>query len=351
MEEWETQQSGLTENQKAIKIGQLLNVKLIVTGKLNKFASGGWPVSAVMLDAETGITLKSERVRHEGKFFTLLDQKVPGLAMILAGLKQTTPVPPSQQPATQAAISTEPSSNTWRDPVTGMVFVRVAGGSFEMGCHSGNEGECDGDEKPVRTVRLSPFWLGKHEVTQGQWNRIMGNNSSTFKKGDNYPVEQVSWDDVQTFIRKLNARSSVTFRLLSEAQWEYACRAGGTPLKYGTATGRLTRRTANYGTEDCCKGDSSDGHLNTSPVGSYDANGLGLHDMTGNVWEWVQDIKTSYDNVGTDNPIYEGSGASRVNRGGGWNYSPQYLRCSFRYSFTPSRRDYSLGFRFLRTEN
>ena len=178
------------------------------------------------------------------------------------------------------------------DPVTGMVFVHVASGSFEMGCHA-KAGQCDADEKPVRTVRLDGFWLGKHEVTQGQWKRIMGNNPSEFKRGDNYPVEKVSWSDVQSFIRNLNARSSVTFRLPSEAEWEYACRAGGKSVTYGTRSGRLDSSSAKY--------DSGDG---TVSVGTYPPNSMGLYDMTGNVWEWVQDRYTkNYGNVGTDNPI------------------------------------------------
>ena len=236
----------------------------------------------------------------------------------------------------QAAIRIKPLSNTWRDPVTGMEFVQVPGGSFQMGCVTGDT-ECDGDEKPVRTVRLDGFWLGKHEVTQGQWKKVTGNNPSAFKKGDNYPVEQVSWDDAQKFIRKLNAQSSATFSLPSEAQWEFACRAGGETVTYGTRSGRLDSGSAKYS--------SGDG---TVAVGTYSPNAMGLHDMSGNVWEWVQDKKTGYGNVGTDNPIYERSGAFRVFRGGSWSSSPRYLRCSFRGYNTPSFRYYYLGFRLLR---
>ena len=117
----------------------------------------------------------------------------------------------------QAAIRRDSGSRTLRDPVTGMEFVKVPGGSFQMGCHA-NAGKCRSNEKPVRTVRLDGFWMGKHEVTQGQWKRIMGSNPSQFKKGDNYPVEKVSWDNVQQFIRRLNGQSSANFSLPSEAQ-------------------------------------------------------------------------------------------------------------------------------------
>ncbi|MCH8888114.1 MAG: SUMF1/EgtB/PvdO family nonheme iron enzyme [SAR324 cluster bacterium] len=238
----------------------------------------------------------------------------------------------------QAAIRRDTGSRTWRDPVTGMEFVKVPGGSFEMGCHA-NAGKCDSDERPTRTVRLDGFWLGKHEVTQGQWKRIMGSNPSRFKKGDNYPVEQVSWNDVQQFIRRLNSRSSAKFSLPSEAQWEYACRAGGKAVTFGTGNGRVSSGNANY----------KNNNGGTTPVGRYPANALGLHDMSGNLWEWVQDKKTSYGNVGNDNPIYERSGALRVLRGGGWRNGPRYLRCSYRVRVTPSSRDFYLGFRLLRS--
>ena len=122
----------------------------------------------------------------------------------------------------------------WRDPVTGMEFVWVPGGSFEMGCLTKAD-HCNQNVKGVRTVRLDGYWLGKHEVTQGQWSAIMGGNPSRFKEGDAYPVEQVSWNDLQEFIRRLNNRSSAKFRLPSEAQWEYACRDGGKAVTFGTA--------------------------------------------------------------------------------------------------------------------
>ena len=222
------------------------------------------------------------------------------------------------------------SAKEWSDPVTGMVFVRVASGLFEMGCHA-NAGKCDSDERPTRTVRLDGFWMGKHEVTQGQWKRIMGSNPSRSKKGENYPVEAVSWDDVQKFLQKLNRQSSARFRLPSEAQWEYACRSGGKAVTFGTGNGQLSSGNANY-------------KLNnggTTPVGRYQANSLGLHDMSGNVWEWVQDRSTI-------NNLYKDSGPYRVYRGGSWREFSGLLRCSFRFRGVASLSSFNLGFRLVR---
>ncbi len=159
-----------------------------------------------------------------------------------------------------------PDGKTWTDSVTGMAFVWVPKGCFEMGCGTWTS-DCDSDEKPVHEVCLDSFWMGKHEVTQGEWKKIMGNNPSTFKKGDKYPVERVSWNDAQEFIRRLNAKTGGRgkFRLPTEAEWEYACRSGGKPQKY--AGGSDPDRVAWYG---------SNSGGSTHPVGTKAANGLGI---------------------------------------------------------------------------
>ena len=194
---------------------------------------------------------------------------------------------PLLDPDTAIALRRKAEALLLRDPVTGMEFVKVPGGSFEMGCHA-KSGECNNDEWPVRTVRLDGFWIGKHEVTQGQWKRIMGFNPSSFKKGDNYPVESMSWNDVQEFIRGLNNKSSAKFRLPSEAEWEYACRSGGKAVTFGTRSGGMNKSSGKYGGGG------------TVPVGRYQANSRGLHDMSGNGREWGQDKFTAHRNVATE---------------------------------------------------
>jgi formylglycine-generating enzyme required for sulfatase activity len=228
-----------------------------------------------------------------------------------------------------------------------MEFIFVPGGEYEQGCGHWTS-DCDDDETPVRKVHLSPFWIGKTEVTQGQWSRVMGSNPSSQKTGDDYPVETVSWNDVDDFISRLNSRTSEgKFRLPSEAEWEYACRAGGKPIKYawGNEEPGSASKTGNlYG--------DSDGHARSAPVGSFAANGIGLFDMTGNVWEWAQDLyrDTAYVDGPTSDPIYAGSGEYRVFRGGGWFSDPRFARCSYRGSGVPTYRADGLGFRLARTK-
>lgn len=234
----------------------------------------------------------------------------------------------------------ETGVDTWREPVTSMNFVKIPGGSFKMGCHA-KAGRCRWDEKSLRTVQLDGFWIGSHEVTQGQWKKIMGKNPSRFKKSENHPVERVSWEDVEKFIGRLNQKSAAKFSLPSEAQWEFACRAGGKEVPYGTGGGKMDSRSGNITGKE-------DGHENTAPVGSFPPNALGLYDMSGNVWEWVRDKKTSYGNLGMKNPVNEQTGQDRVFRGGSWIFEPREQRCTNRNSNLRSHLDNDLGFRLIR---
>jgi formylglycine-generating enzyme required for sulfatase activity len=260
------------------------------------------------------------------------------------------PAPRPQQLALAPAPTQAPQpaeahkvSDAWTDPVTGMAFVWVPGGSFEMGCGSwaGSTmlfGDCQNSELPVRTVRLAGFWLGKFEVTQGQWRQVMGSNPSYFKNGDNYPVDTVSWLDVKEFLRRLNAQGAARFRLPTEAEWEYAARSGGKPEKY--AGGDDLDRVAWY--------DGNSGKT-SHPVGTKAPNGLGLYDMSGNVWEWCEDeFAASYPASAQDNPVVTGSGLGRVFRGGSWLYYPSRLRTGSRFYGPPGEGFTDRGFRVVR---
>ncbi|SLM27490.1 conserved exported hypothetical protein [Desulfamplus magnetovallimortis] len=231
-------------------------------------------------------------------------------------------------------MNTPDAGDIWKEPVTGMEFVWVPGGCYMMGSNSG-----ESDEKPVHEVCLDGFWMGKYEVTQGQWQKIMGNNPSSFRKGDDYPVETVSWNDAQQFISKLNSAGAKIFSLPTEAQWEYAARSGGKNQEYSGSNS--IDSVAWYG---------SNSGGSTHRVGTKAANGLGIYDMSGNVWEWCQDIyaKDAYSKHVRNNPIYAESGSNRVFRGGSWINVPAYVRCASRNGDTPDFTDSSLGFRLSR---
>jgi formylglycine-generating enzyme required for sulfatase activity len=219
----------------------------------------------------------------------------------------------------------------------GMTFVLIPAGEFMMGSDTG-----DNDEKPIHKVRLSKaFYLGKYEVTQGQWQAVMGNNPSNFKGNANLPVESVSWDDMQEFIRKLNAKEGGTkYRLPTEAEWEYAARAGTTTAY---SFGNDERQLGEYAWYATHSGNT------THPVGQKKPNALGLYDMHGNVWEWVQDWHGPYTAGAAVDPAGPVSGSSRVSRGGGWPYDARYCWSVNRNNNAPGNRNDNLGLRLLST--
>ncbi|KAF0201907.1 MAG: hypothetical protein FD173_2065 [Gallionellaceae bacterium] len=219
-------------------------------------------------------------------------------------------------------------------------MVVVPAGGFTMGSSSG-------DESPAHTVTIGkPFAMGKTEITQGQWKAVMGTNPSNFKNcGDTCPVEQVSWDDAKEFIQKLNAKTGKQYRLPSEAEWEYACRAGQQTEYCG---GDNIDSVAWYGGAYATPAGNS--AKTTNPVATKQANAWGLYDMSGNVWEWVEDnYHADYNGAPTDGRVWQGgNGAQRVLRGGSWYYKPQDARAADRDRDVPAFRDLSLGFRLAR---
>jgi formylglycine-generating enzyme required for sulfatase activity len=216
-------------------------------------------------------------------------------------------------------------------------MVYVKGGTFTMGCTSEQSG-CQDDEKPAHKVTLSRFSIGKYEVTQAQWRAVMGDNPSYNKDCDRCPVEQVSWDDVQIFISKLNQLTGKRYRLPTEAEWEYAARGGSRSKGYqysgSNNIGSVAWYTDNSGSK-------------THTVGSKSPNELGIYDMTGNVWEWCSDWYDAnyYKSSPSGNPKGASSGSYWVLRGGSWGSNAEYCRVAIYISIPPSESGNNLGFR------
>lgn len=230
------------------------------------------------------------------------------------------------------------AGETFKDCADCPEMVVIPAGSFDMGSNGG-----DDNEKPVHRVTIAGnFALGKTEVTQGQWQQIMGNNPSRYSKcGDNCPVEMVSWEDAQEFIQRLSEKTGRQYRLPSEAEWEYACRAGGAHLYCG---GDNPDSVSWYGGMATPAGNSG---KTTNPVATRQPNAFGLYDMSGNVWEWVEDsYHENYDGAPTDGSAWQGDGALRVPRGGSWSY---LQRAAKRGGSEPTYRFGTIGFRLART--
>ena len=214
-----------------------------------------------------------------------------------------------------------------------MVFV--AGGTFTMGCTFEQGVECGFDEKPTHEVQLTGFNISKYEVTQSLWRQVMGNNPSRFK-GDNLPVENVSWDDIQIFLQRLNSQTGKSYRLPTEAEWEYAAR-GGNQGQQSQFSGGFEVTTVAW----CITNSKNTTHA----VGGKQPNELGLYDMSGNVWEWCSDYYGTYVNSRQVNPKGAKKGTARVLRGGCYTGIIQQCRVAARKSLYSGSKDYMTGFR------
>ena len=236
---------------------------------------------------------------------------------------------------------------TWTDPLTGLQFNLVPAGEFTMGSPAGELGR--GAQETQHDVRISrPFYLGRYEVTQRQWQRVMHSNPSWFQQcGPECPVERVSWYQVQQFIGRLNRLSAQRFRLPTEAEWEFACRAGTkTPFNTGK---NLTTSEANYDGEGPYDGFAPGlFRRSTVKVGSFSPNALGLYDMHGNVWEWTQDSYCAYPEGPVTDPQGNCPNPLKVIRGGSWYFDANSARCALRYTHRPQDLGFSLGFRLAR---
>ena len=247
-----------------------------------------------------------------------------------------------------------------------IAMIAVQGGTIIMGCTSEQGGDCWDGETPTHQVTLDNFYIGKYEVTQGQWKAIMGNNPSCFPKGDNYPVEGVSWEDIvgtsgdtmviknityyaNGFIYKLNQLTGKQYCLPTEAEWEYAARGGNKSGSYKYSGSNLVGNVAWYW-DNIPSQSSGNSEYGTQPVGTKASNELGIYDMSGNVFEWCSDWWGDYSSNEQTNPTGPSTGSFHVYRGGSWGNFAEFARVSYRgYSWPEISYDI-LGFRLAKSK-
>ena len=249
-----------------------------------------------------------------------------------AAKPKTKPKPAPRRNSTHHSGSTSSTVNLSAELnklINNMVYV--SGGTFIMG------GDESSDQTPTHSVTLSSYYICKYEVTQALWRAVMGSNPSKFK-GDNLPVEQVSWNDCQTFINRLNSYTGRNFRLPTEAEWEFAARGGNYSRHYKYSGSNYISDVGWY--------DDNSGNR-SFPVGTKQANELGLFDMSGNVYEWCSDWYGSYSSYSQNDPTGATSGSYRVRRGGGWGNFARGGRLSYRGSCAPDGRSSNLGLRLV----
>jgi formylglycine-generating enzyme required for sulfatase activity len=337
------QMTGGVQKDRAVEAGQFLGVGKIVIGSIG-IVGRTYMISISLVNIESGETERVEEDTCKCELDELIESvKRAGNKLMSGGPAQAaaapTPTPQRVETIPQAPVPVpviSPSGISFREPLTGMDFVLIKGGCFQMG-DVFDDG--DRDERPAHEVCVEDFYIGRYEVTQGQWKSIKGKNPSSNKKSDTHPVEDVSWNDVQDFLKELNQKTNRYFRLPTEAEWEYAARSGGQREKWSG--------TGNESDLDNIAWHNGNSGRETHPVGQKRPNAMGLYDMTGNVWEWVGDWFDSsyYEESARSNPGGPGRGSDRVFRGGSYKDKTKDLRTVKREKESNRDNDDTRGFR------
>jgi formylglycine-generating enzyme required for sulfatase activity len=361
LSEQKLQLSGCVSGQCIVEAGQILGVGKIITGSVSKVGKTYY-LTLSLINIETGKIENISEDKCKCEIDDLIDS-TKRLAKRLLGETVASPEPQTEQKtviASETKQSQKPLSTT--EPIKGMEMVLVKGGCFQMG---DTFGDGESDEKPVHEVCVDDFYIGKHEVTVGQFKKFVndtgydteaekGNGCDVwtgsswkaetnknwrnvgFSQDDSHPVACVSWNDAVAFTDWLKNKTGKNYKLPTEAEWEYAARSGGKNEKYtgGNDVDSVAWYASNSGSK-------------THQVGQKKQNGLGLYDMSGNVWEWVQDSYKSdaYKQHSQKNPIYTGNNSYRTSRGGSWSSNVKFVRASNRGNDTPDYRLSDLGFR------
>jgi formylglycine-generating enzyme required for sulfatase activity len=322
------QRTGTVDDNQISRLGKDMGVQLVCVVKIGKSGDQLF-ISARLVDVETAALKAAARpVRFTTDDWDGIEKSCEAITASIFGERGAHSVSSGSSRASSSGDNRHPAEPE-------MVFVQ--GGTFWMGCSQEQQGSCEDDESPLHSVTVSDFHIGKYEITQAQWKLIMGNNPSEFK-GDNLPVETVSWDDVQVFITRLNAATGKRYRLPTEAEWEYAARGGNQSAGY-TYSGSHNLHNVGWFT------DNSGGKPHV--VGTKLPNELGIYDMSGNVLEWCIDWFGSYPASTQHDPMGVGSGSYRVIRGGGWYFYAQNCRVANRDDYSPDARARFLGFRVV----
>ncbi len=337
------QRTGLVSDADIKKIGEFTGAKYVLIAEATVDGEDLF-ITAKIIDVETARVVRNSNqlMKTSSAEMEAGSKKV---AADLLGVKTgSSSVPPSthnyqanKQDFTETAFGVN------------MKMIWVEGGDFLMGCTSEQSGSCDSDEQNVRRVTVDGFYIGMLEVTQAQWEKVMGTSiyqqkakasaDNTYGVGPDYPMYYVSWEEAMEFCRQLSIKTGRTYTLPTEAQWEYAARGGNRPDGTKYAGSNMIDLVAWY---------TDNSGSSTHICGSKRANSLGIYDMSGNVYEWCKDwYGNSYMSYDTNNPTGPSSGSYRVLRGGYWNSSAQDCRVAYRDGNTPTNRYDGIGFRVV----
>lgn len=346
------QRTGMVSDEQIKRLGEMTGAAYVLIAEAALYDDQNIIIAAKILDVETGGVMSSTPPAVAPKDPMKMAEACIRCSQTLVGGKMPTRTTTTTYSQTGYASQPAPAANqdftetAWD---INMKMIWVEGGDFLMGCTSEQGGDCGSDEQNVRRVTVDGFYIGMLEVTQSQWEKVVGTSiyqqkskaggDSTPGTGPDYPMYYVSWDEAMEFCRLLSNKTGRTYTLPTEAQWEYAARGGNKNEGTKYAGSNMIDAVAWYP-------DNSGGTAHV--VGSKRANALGIYDMSGNVWEWCKDwYADSYVSYDTNNPVGPSSGSSRVVRGGSWKRGPSNCRVTERVGDPTTNKHYHLGFRVV----
>ena len=345
------QRTGMVSDEQIKRLGEMTGAAYVLIAEAAIYDDQNIIIAAKILDVETGGVMSSTPPAVAPKDPTKMAEACIRCSQTLVGSKMPTRTTITTYSQTGYASQPAPAANQdFTETAWGvnMKMIWVEGGDFLMGCTS-EQGNCESDEQNVRRVTVDGFYIGMLEVTQSQWEKVVGTSiyqqkskaggSSTPGVGPDYPMYYVSWDEAMEFCRLLSNKTGRTYTLPTEAQWEYAARGGNKNEGAKYAGSNMIDAVAWY---------TDNSGSSTHIVGSKRANALGIYDMSGNVWEWCKDwYASSYVSYDTNNPVGPSSGSFRVDRGGSWYNGASYCRVANRGNDSPGHRYNNLGFRVV----
>ena len=342
------QRTGMVSDADIKKLGEMTGASSIVVAEAAAYGSDDRIIiAAKIINIETGRIENTAKPKVASTSDNGMEQACNEVVSQLLGSVRTT-AGPTRRPSGGNVAGGQDFTETAFGINMRMIYVE--GGTYTMGCTSEQGGECESDESPNRQTTVSSYYIGMLEVTQTQWEKVMG--TSIYQQrdrantewpmrgvGPEYPMYYVSWEEAKEFCARLSRQTGKTYRLPTEAEWEYAARGGkkneGTKYSGGWSIDDVAWYGGNSGSS-------------THPCGTKRSNALGIYDMSGNVWEWCEDwYANAYLQYDNNNPKGASSGSCRVNRGGSWNYIAGGCRVSYRNVNTPSDRYRHLGFRVV----
>ena len=328
------QRTGYVSDEQIRQLGIATGAAYILISEVAYLDEQTFLLTASIIDIQTAKVVKSAR-EQTATDATAISDGCKELAKKLLGMgKGHTVSNNSRRTGTSSGSNAEYIENVLN---LNMKMLYVEGGTFTMGATSEQGSDAESDENPAHSVQLDSYYISATEVTQAQWQAVMGTNPSYFK-GSNRPVENVSWHDAQAFCRELSNITGKTYLLPTEAQWEYAARGGN--------KSRQNKYSGSYAIDAVAWYTDNSGGA-THDVGAKRPNELGIYDMSGNVWEWCSDWYGSYPSSSQINPTGPSSGSGRVLRGGSWYGNAGSCRVSDRSVSYPSSRFYNYGFRVV----